>query len=296
MERGFPSHQSADHILPRPNKASSMTPSFCDAHNHLQDERFAPGLSDVISTSREAGITRCVVNGTSESDWPQVAALARSHPDLITPSFGLPPWEAHQRSADWFTILTDLFAEFPHAGVGECGLDRWMNNHDLPDQTEVFLQQLELAAQLNSPLSIHCLQAWGPLLDCLRDHSRPERGFLLHSYGGSAPLVPNFSTLGAYFSFSGYFLHPRKESSRQAFRQVPADRLLLESDAPDMLPPEDFVTAPLLDPDGTALNHPANLPAIASGLAKILGINPEDLSTLTNNNFTRFFTPYPANP
>ena len=266
-----------------------MTAPFRDAHNHLQDPRFAPVLDTVIAEMREAGVQRCVVNGTSEDDWPRVAALARAHPDLVIPSFGLHPWMAARRSSAWLDTLTTRLEEFPTAGIGECGLDRWMRDYDLDDQRDVFLAQLSLAAERNLPLSIHCLQAWGPLLDCLRAHPGPERGILLHSYGGSAELVPELAKLGAWFSFSGHLLAPHKAKNHDAFRRVPPERLLIETDAPDMLPPQEARAFNLSDPNGDPLNHPGNLPAIAARLAAILETPVDELCTRTAGNFQRFF-------
>ena len=108
--------------------------------------------------------------------------------------------------------------------------------------------QLRLAAERNLPLSIHCLQAWGPLLDILRAEPRPACGFLLHSYGGAAELVAPLAELGAYFSLPGYFALERKTRQREAFRQVPADRLLIETDAPDQSLPPERVQYPLRTP------------------------------------------------
>ena len=266
-----------------------MNPPCCDAHNHLQDPRFAPVLESVIAEMCEAGVPRCVVNGTCEDDWPRVADLARRHPDIIKPSFGLHPWKASARPPGWLDSLAAALDEFPAAALGECGLDRWMRDYDLVDQREVFLAQLDLAAARILPLSIHCLQAWGPLLECLRNHPIPERGFLLHSYGGSAELVTELAALGAYFSFSGHFLHPRKEKTRDAFRHVPPDRLLIESDAPDMLPPPEACVFDLSGANGEALNHPGNLPAIAAGLATVLDTSVDELRVRMGENFTRFF-------
>lgn len=266
-----------------------MSLVLCDAHNHLQDERLAAHLSAILASLPASGIRHSVVNGTCEDDWPRVAALVEAHPQLLLPSFGLHPWQAPQRSPEWLAHLESALAAFPHAGVGECGLDRWIQPHDLDDQREVFLAQLDLATRLDRPLSIHCLRAWGALLDCLRDHPRPARGFLLHSYGGSRELIPELTDLGAYFSFSGAFLAPRKEAVREAFRHVPPHRLLVESDAPDMLPPKASRPHPLTDPDGHPLNHPANLPAVARGLAECLDTDPDALVIQTTENFTRFF-------
>ncbi|NNC89113.1 MAG: TatD family hydrolase [Akkermansiaceae bacterium] len=271
--------------------------SFRDAHNHLHDPRLAPHLDQIIADLATAGVTRCVVNGTCEDDWPLVAGLARRHPDLVHPSFGLHPWKAPLRTPGWLPALRDQLEAHPGAGLGECGLDRWIQPHDLADQSEVFAAQLEIAAELNLPLTIHCLRAWGPLLEILRGHPRPRRGFLLHSYGGSAELIAELLPLGAYFSFSGHFLAPHKSSVRAAFTRVPAGRLLAETDAPDMLPPEPLRTHPLEDPEGAALNHPAHLPAIVAGLAAARDESPEILNEALNANFERFFGPEgPAAP
>lgn len=265
-----------------------MTALF-DAHNHLHDQRLAPHLEQIIPDLAARGIRECVVNGTCEEDWPAVARLARAHPDLVRPAFGLHPWKVTRRSPQWFSELTRHLDAFPHASLGECGLDRWVQDHDLPLQEEVFLQQLALAAERNLPLSIHCLKAWGPLLACLRNHPRPARGILLHGYGGSPELVAELLPLGAYFSFAGYFLDPRKGSVQEAFRRVPSDRLLVETDAPDMLPPEAFRPTGLEDPPGTPLNHPGNLPAIVDGLATLRSVHPETLRSRLSDNFRRYF-------
>ena len=248
-----------------------------DAHNHLQDPRFEGIREDLIATMITYGVSRCVVNGTSPEDWPQVAELAELYPELIIPSFGLHPWKSP--SPNWQQQLTSYLDTVPHACIGECGLDRWIEDYDLELQRDVFTTQLDLASQRNLPLSIHCLKAWGPLLEILESRSLPQRGFLMHSYSGSAELIPRLAKLGAYFSFSGYFLHPRKQNVRDAFSSAPLDRLLIETDAPDMLPPHDCVDHPL----EKHLNHPANISKIYNQASTFL-----DLSDVPEN-FQRFF-------
>ena len=107
----------------------------------------------------------------------------------------------------------------------------------------------------------------------------------MHSFNGSIEIARRLAKLGAYFSFSGHFLHPRKAARLEVFRQLPPDRILLDADAPDMLPPKENVTHPLPD----HRNHPANLPAIGDALAKALGITAEALADLTRENFERCF-------
>ena len=260
---------------------------FYDAHNHLQDARFDGRQNELLAACEKVGITRMVVNGACESDWPQVLALARANP-LVLPSFGYHPWYLHERTLAWLENLEKCLNEFPSA-VGEIGLDRWKPDLSYAGQEEVFLAQLGLAAERNLPVSIHCLQAWGRLHELLRDHPRPARGFVLHSFGGPAEMVPTFTKLGAYFSFPGYFLQERKLKQRETFKAVPADRLLIETDAPDQHLPDDKNCFPLIGTDGKPLNHPANLVAVYAGLAEFLGEKMESLAARVAENFQRLF-------
>lgn len=229
-----------------------------------------------------------VVNGSCEQDWPEVLALSREFPEVL-PSFGYHPWYIKERSPDWTQTLRRFVDETP-AGIGEVGLDRWIDNYDLPDQEEVFVAQLRLAAERDLPLSIHCLKAWGRLLELLEAHPRPRCGFLLHSFGGPKEMIPALARLGAYFSLPGYYAHPRKERQREAFKTVPLDRLLVETDAPDQLLPTERSRYPLIDAKtGNSLNDPANLECIYDFAAEWFHEPVEQLSARVEENFRRLF-------
>jgi len=263
-----------------------------DAHNHLHDARLAPGREAVLAAVRQEGVVRMVVNGSCEADWPDVLALARRHAEVI-PSFGYHPWYVQERSPDWQAALVRHLDAVPSA-VGEIGLDRWIKDYDLAAQEEVFGWQLRLAAERNLPVSIHCLQAWGRLLELLRAGPRPRCGFLLHSFGGPRELIAPLAELGAYFSLPGYFAHERKGRQRESFRHVPPDRLLLETDAPDQPLPAERVQYPLTDPaTGKPLNHPANLAAVYRFAAEWLGEPLEPLAARVGENFRRLFGALP---
>lgn len=293
-----PGSRPTPHVSPLP---------FLDAHNHLQDERFGGRQENLLAEAVAAGVGTMVVNGSCESDWPAVAALAERHAEVI-PAFGWHPWYLGERSAQWLPALRHWLTTVPGSVIGEIGLDRWMIDQPerwrryrdetapdpteppgLAEQEEVFVGQLRLAAELERPVSLHCLQAFGRLLELLKAGPLPRPGFLLHSYGGPAEMVPVFAKLGGYFSFPGYFLQERKARQRDVFRHVPAERLLVETDAPDQLPPDAFQRHPLKSPGGRPLNHPANLAAIYSGLATFLAIPVEELSDQVAQNFQRLF-------
>ena len=259
-----------------------------DAHNHFQDDRLNGHRERIAAELPALGLVRAVVAGSGEEDWQSVADLARQHP-WVLPSFGVHPWYIKEQSPTWRNTLEDWLSAFPEAGVGEIGLDRWIENPDVDLQVRLFREQLAIAARDNRPATIHCLRAWGLLEETLRESPRPERGFLLHSYGGPVEMVPGFVKLGAYFSISPYFFHERKIQQLATFRHVPLDRLLLETDAPDMWPPETLNLHPLQDADGKPINDPANIELVYSEAAKLRGISTEDLAAQIEQNFTRLF-------
>ncbi len=279
---------------------------YIDAHNHLQDERLGPWRDAIVGECMAAGVAGMVVNGACESDWDAVEELARAHPGWALPSLGWHPWWLHEQAEGWEERLALRVAAAAGAGVGECGLDRWILEPGaaarlrampgratagacgMDQQVAVLRVHLRLASELDRPLSLHCLKAWGTLLEELRRGPLPRRGFLLHSFGGPAELVPELARMGAYFGFPGYFLHERKRRQAEVFRVVPADRLLTETDAPDQGLPAALQTHRLPD-GGAGLNHPANLAAVGAGLARVLGVAEGELPRRLEENFSRWW-------
>ncbi|TAK99441.1 MAG: TatD family deoxyribonuclease [Verrucomicrobia bacterium] len=289
-----------------------MSLRFYDAHNHLQDERFGGRQAELLAACEREGVARMVVNGSCEEDWTQVLALAERFgrdafhrvplspgevgdavervPTIVIPSFGYHPWYIGERTSLWRENLIRFLDEVPSA-VGEIGLDRWKPGLPYDGQEEVFVTQLSIAAERNLPVSIHCLQAWGRMLELLKASPRPARGFLLHSYGGPREMVKAFADLGAYFSLPGYYAHERKERQRETFLHVPADRLLIETDAPDQSLPSARERFPLTDAaNGKPLNHPANLRAVYEFAAELFSEPMKTLADRAEQNFLRLFS------
>lgn len=262
--------------------------SLTDAHCHLQDPRLAPYLETALAACRRAGIHRWIVNGTRESDWPAVAGLA-ARIGGAEAAFGLHPWWQAERSANWLETLEAFLTARPSAGIGETGLDRWMPAHDLADQLAVLRVHLDLSRRLSRPVSLHCLKAWPELAGAVRDSPPSDRGFLLHSYAGPAEMVPGWVRAGAFFSFSPAFLHPRKARVRALFREIPVERILIETDCPDMPPPPGTALLPLADGEDHPLNHPLNLRLCLDALAADRGLSTEALGRILEQNAERLF-------
>lgn len=260
--------------------------SFCDAHLHLQDPRI-PNPEEALRQAKDVGVRWMVVNGVQPDDWDRVLELAQLDP-VIIPSIGLHPWHVATTERTWTRRLEAIVEKHP-VGIGEVGLDRWMHHPD-PEKQEAALRfSIELAIQYRRPLSIHCLRAWGALRALLEEYAPIQPGFLLHAYSGSKEMVAPFSEMGAYFSFSGYFGHERKAKNRAAFEQVPKDRLLIETDAPDMLPPEDWIDHRF--PGTPKHHHPANIGAVYRLASSVLEMPIAPLTTLVEENFRRLFGP-----
>jgi TatD DNase family protein len=302
-------------------------PQLYDAHLHFQFDALVPHHATVVADLIRTGVRAVVVNATNEEEFPVVASLCALFstavpptspgsqlsalnsqlppPLTLLPSYGLHPWDCGQRTPHWHARLRAALLADPRAGVGEIGLDRWIIDGVRPDdpriaglrvaplaeQTEVFAAQLDLAAELNRPASIHATQAHGAVLDVLRAAPRlPACGFLMHGYGGPAEMIQAFTDLGACFSFNIEWLAPRHATRLENFRTIPAGRLLVETDAPVKAPTPDRNRFPLgATPDGTTINHPANVMVAYEALAELRGLPVETLADQVAENFARLF-------
>ncbi|MBA0653931.1 hypothetical protein Goklo_021029 [Gossypium klotzschianum] len=294
-----------------------------DAHCHLQDPRILNKAPKLISTALDSGLLNFAVNGVSEKDWHLVKEMGDNYPSVI-PCFGVHPWYVPQRSPNWFTTLKEFFETTPSAAVGEIGLDKGSKGReiDFNDQIEVFRQQLELAKELKKPASVHCVRAFGDLLHIVKDIGPFPDGLLLHSYLGSAEMVPEFVKSGAYFSLSGYIMPMKVQKAKKMLKTIPLERILLESDAPDALPHLELSSLFLVDEDPSLpqeifahgrtaasnvstssdtsrdasslpkdmLNHPANIHNVLDYVANLLEISKEELAEISYKNSIRLFS------
>lgn len=252
-----------------------------DAHCHLQDERLAAGFDAMMARAAAVGVAGWMCCGSAEADWPAVLAVAGKFP-AVRPALGLHPWYVRERTAGWLDRLRALLQDHPRAGVGEIGLDHALEQADLADQERVFLEQFALSIELRRPASLHCRRAFGRLLELLPRFPLHPIGFVIHSYSGAAELIAPLVNFGAYFSFSGSITRSGNRRGQAALRAIPADRLLIETDAPD-LPPV-VAGQPLEGP-----NEPANLIHVLHAAAIVRGVPEADLAAQTSANAQRLF-------
>jgi len=226
-----------------------VTTSF-DAHSHLPEV-----------DARHPDHPR-VVCGTCESDWEAVLAHAASDARVI-PMLGLHPWFVAEASPEWAPTLESLLWSHP-AGVGECGLDFAGKDTDRASQEAAFLIQLRLAHVLQRPIAMHVVQAWGRIIDLLREESVPSAA-MVHAYSGSPETARVLQSMGVFLSFSGDLLNPDRSRLRESLQAVDASHLLLET-------------------DGTA-----DLVRVVAAAASIRGVSAENLAAQTWENGQRCF-------
>jgi TatD DNase family protein len=250
---------------------------FFDSHCHLQDDRIVADVDAILARARSSGLRNLLCCGSCEPDWEAVKSISRRYPEIV-PAFGVHPWYVAARSGDWFDKLETLLVEFPAAAVGEIGLDHAIDERNDEDQATVFTSQLALARKLGRPVSVHCRKAWAAMLTILQKDGLPHGG-VIHSWSGSPELIPLFEKAGASISFSGSITFDRNRKGRASAAVVSANRLLIETDAPDC--------ASMGIAKGE--NEPANLPGIAEQIAAIRGTTVTDIAELTYKNALGIF-------
>ncbi|MCB9611816.1 MAG: TatD family hydrolase [Sandaracinus sp.] len=232
---------------------------FFDAHAHLDFETFDADRDEVLERAAKAGIGAVVLPGVSRAQWERAHALVRrGHPDVrLAMAVGHHP-EHLDPTLDPLVLeaqLVDAAERFGAVAIGECGLDRRVEAQvDLERQLAVLGAHVRAAKRTGLPLVLHVVRRDGPMLDALRPHA-PLRG-MVHAFTGSAETARAFVALGLHLSFGGALTRPNARRIREAAAAIPADRVLLETDAPDQSP----TGAP------TERNEPAYLPLVATAL------------------------------
>ena len=248
-----------------------------DAHCHMQDKQYKDRLPGVIGKAQAAGVERMMCCGCEENDWEAVRKIALEY-KMVLPSFGLYPLNIPKRSKQWLQQLKSYLLSIP-SGVGEIGLDNYVETCNNVEQEEVFVAQLRLARELERPVTIHCRKAWGKLLEILKRENGVKYGGIVHTYSGSPELVRPLEEMGLNISFSGAITRDGNKRGCKSLQVVSKERLLLETDSPDIMP---------VGAEGMC-NEPANLPLVARAAALLLGESVETVAELTCRNAERLF-------
>ncbi|MCW7754550.1 TatD family hydrolase [Desulfobotulus sp. H1] len=251
-----------------------------DTHCHLQDVRMASELTLLLAEARSAGIGGFVCCGSGEEDWGRVRELAAVHHDVVA-FLGVHPFYVQEQGAGWLDLLGNYLTFHPEFGVGEIGLDGLVSCGNMDEQEMVFTKQLRLARDLRRPVSLHCRKAWDRMLPILKKEGGLLHGGAFHAWSGSPELIREVEKLGAHVGFGASITRSANSKVRRSLLAVSPERLLIETDAPDI--PPVFVKE--------GINRPAYLRHTFSAIAEILGVGEQPLQKQLYRNSLSFLSP-----
>ncbi len=258
-----------------------------DIGANLTHESFREDLAKVLQRAESAGVSTIVVTGTSLAGSRAAQSLAAAHPNLYATA-GVHPHDAAHCDGETIPALRALLALPKVQAVGECGLDFNRNYSPHPDQEKWFVAQLELACELGKPLFLHSRDAHPRFADILRNHRRSCPSGLppavAHCFTGERDELRAYLDLDLYVGITGWICDERRGTHLLPLvREIPQDRLMLETDSP-------YLTPRTLRPQPKSRrNEPAFLPHVLETVAKALGRPAEDVARTTSENARRFF-------
>ena len=252
-----------------------------DSHCHLDDKQFVADRDVVIERARAAGVDRMMAIGTGDgpSDLETAVRLADAYPFFYA-TVGVHPHDAAKASDESFDRLRDLLGHPKVLALGEIGLDYHYDFSPRETQRAVFIRQLDLARQAGKPIVIHTREAWADTMQILRENY--SGAGIFHCFTGGPAEAQEALDFGFHLSFGGVLTFPKAEPVRESARLTPAERLLIETDAPYLAPV----------PHRGKRNEPAFLVDTVRKLAEIRGTSPDDIAAVTTGNFERLCLRY----
>jgi TatD DNase family protein len=257
-----------------------MALPLVDTHCHLADPRLRDDADAVVARAQEAG-ARFLISvgaiGTIECDRETVTITERNAD--VYAAIGVHPHDAKDCNAGRLAQLRELAASSKVVAIGESGLDFHYMHSPAGAQEDALRRHLELAAELDLPIVIHCREAETRLAAVVREVGLPSRGGAIHSFTGDTDAAKAFLELGFYISFSGIVTFKSARSLREAALTVPEDRLLIETDAPYLAP----------EPYRGKRNEPAFVVRTLETLARLRSSDPAALGETIVANAARLF-------
>jgi TatD DNase family protein len=269
--------------------------TLIDSHCHLDDYADIPQL---IANAHATGVDTLLAIGIGNGPDTMHRALdlAHQHPEIFA-SVGIHPEQAHQASPENLARLTTLAADPRCIAIGEIGLDYYhLSNPDIPTQQAAFIAQMKIAAAIRKPIIIHCrtselaipaakakyepADCWDDLLGLIAEHWTPA-GIpgIMHCFSGNEDQAARSIAANFYLSFAGNLTYPKSTTIQTVARTAPADRILVETDAPFLTP----------IPHRGETNEPAHTAITAKFLADLRGVTPEEIAAQTTANFHTLF-------
>lgn len=252
-----------------------------DSHCHLDYEPMASDIEGTLRRAKDKGVDLFLTICTDLSKVPVVMAFAESHPEVFA-TIGVHPHESQKTlpEKELFKVLVDEATRAKVVGFGETGLDYYYTHSPQENQKSAFKAHIEAALECKLPLIVHTRDAEEDTIDFIKTIGQGKARGVIHCFSGSSWLRDKSLELGFYISVSGIMTFKKAEALREVLKEVPLDRLLLETDAPYLAP----------EPYRGKSNEPSYIVETAKKLAELKMVSYDEICAQTSQNFLTLFS------
>jgi len=262
--------------------------NLIDIGANLTHDSFDPDRVDVIAAAEAAGVARQIVTGADEAGSKQALALATLYPGKLWATAGVHPHHASDYTADVDKTLRELAARDEVVAVGEMGLDYFRNFSSHEEQEHAFERQLQIAIEVQKPVFLHQRDGHGAFVAILEKHLDQIRGGVAHCFTGTREQMNTYLDMGLYIGITGWICDERRGHDLQmAVKSLPLDRVMLETDAPYLLPRN--LSKEQKKAISGRRNEPSLLPHVLEATAELMGVEPAELAAAATANTERLF-------
>lgn len=251
---------------------------FIDTHSHLYDEAFAGEEDIALQRAIDAGVTRLIFPDIDSQSRASMFAFSDRHPENIFPCLGLHPTSV---DANWQSEMLEVEKHMGRkiAAIGEIGIDCYWSKEFLEQQKEVFRIQLEMASKLDLPVIIHSRESTELIINILKEMKHLNLKGVFHAYSGSKETYRELERLGQWYIGIGGVLTYKKASIAETVKEIPLERILLETDSPYLTPV----------PFRGKRNESSYIPYIAEKLSELTGRDIQEIADVTTKNAEKLF-------
>ena len=252
---------------------------FIDTHSHLYDEAFSSEEDLAVERAVDAGVKKMILPDIDTTSREAMFNLAERHPNVLYPTLGLHPTSIAGNWKEEMDAVEKELGKHKIWAIGEIGIDCYWSKEFLEQQKEVFRIQLELASKMDLPVIIHSRESTELIINTLKDCKYLSLSGVFHAYSGSAETYRELQKLGDWYIGIGGVLTYKKASIAETVKDIPIERILLETDSPYLTPV----------PHRGKRNESSYIPHIAEKLAVQKGIDIESVACATTENAKRLF-------
>ena len=249
-----------------------------DSHCHLDHEPLFENLTDILSRSKEIGITKLLTICTTFESFENIKSIVKKD-KMIYGTYGIHPHETTNNQVDKQTIIKSVNENEKIIGIGETGLDFFYNYSDKQRQISSFKAHIEASIELNRPIIIHSRDAENETFEILNSYKDQNLKILMHCFTGSLEFSKKLQTLDAFFSASGIITFKNSTDLQKTFKTIPLEKLLIETDSPFLAPV----------PMRGKKNEPSFIKYTLEKLSTLKEITADRMSKITTDNFNKLF-------